>query len=124
MRNDASEVEGLGGIARGALAAATFQKQTLIKSSILRSDLYPVNMAPPIKKRKMNSAAVEEVLFDSSARQEYLSGFHKRKLQRARHAQELAEKKARQEKVEQRRKVGKAGPTLYELFRLTDYVTS
>jgi ribosomal RNA-processing protein 17 len=62
-------------------------------------------MPPPTKRRKTNTNAVEEIVFDSSARQEYLTGFHKRKLQRAKHAQELAEKKAREERIEERRKV-------------------
>jgi ribosomal RNA-processing protein 17 len=62
-------------------------------------------MPPPSKRRKTNSSAVEEIIFDTSARQEYLSGFHKRKLQRTKYAQELAEKKAREEKIARRRKV-------------------
>ncbi|OJD17771.1 hypothetical protein AJ78_02180 [Emergomyces pasteurianus Ep9510] len=65
-------------------------------------------MAPYPKKRKLttsNPNAVQEILFDPSARAEYLTGFHKRKLQRAKHAQEIAEKKAREEKKEQRRRI-------------------
>lgn len=56
------------------------------------------------KRRKTDSKAIEEINFDPDARQDYLSGFHKRKLQRAKHAQQVAEKKARQERIEQRRK--------------------
>lgn len=44
-------------------------------------------------------------MFDPAARQEYLTGFHKRKLQRAKHAQEIAEKRAREEKIAGRKKV-------------------
>ena len=62
-------------------------------------------MQPPAKKRRTETAAVEEIKFDTAARQEYLTGFHKRKLQRAKHAQEAAEKKARLERIEERRKV-------------------
>jgi hypothetical protein len=62
-------------------------------------------MQPPRKRRRIDNKAVAEVSFDSAARQEYLTGFHKRKLQRTKHAQELALKKARAERIEHRRKV-------------------
>lgn len=61
-------------------------------------------MAPPPKRRKTDSTRVEEVTFDLADRQDYLTGFHKRKLQRAKHAKEIAEKKARAERIEHRRK--------------------
>jgi ribosomal RNA-processing protein 17 len=61
-------------------------------------------LPPPSKKRKM-TAAVEEVNFDFEARQEYLTGFHKRKQQRIKNAQEEAAKRARQEKLELRKQV-------------------
>jgi Nucleolar protein 12 (25kDa) len=63
------------------------------------------SMPPPAKRRKPDSVAVEEITFDPTARQDYLTGFHKRKLQRAKHAQEIAEKKARAERIKERRKV-------------------
>ena len=56
------------------------------------------------KKRKV-SDKVEEVTFDSAARQEFLTGFHKRKVQRSRHAQEVAEKKAQEIKRAERKRV-------------------
>lgn len=52
---------------------------------------------------------MEEITFDPSARQEYLTGFHKRKLERATHARELAKKQARVEKLEARKQVNRAG---------------
>ncbi|KAI0472014.1 nucleolar protein 12-domain-containing protein [Xylariaceae sp. FL0804] len=58
---------------------------------------------PPKKRRAQH--AVEEVKFDDAARSDYLTGFHKRKLQRARNAQEQAAKRARQEKLEMRKQV-------------------
>ncbi|KAK5100707.1 hypothetical protein LTR70_001392 [Exophiala xenobiotica] len=58
---------------------------------------------PAMKKRKLNQSATEEVLFDPSARQEYLTGFHKRKVQRTKAAQEAAAQKARQERIEDRK---------------------
>ncbi|KAG5802681.1 hypothetical protein H9Q74_007293 [Fusarium xylarioides] len=61
-------------------------------------------LPPPSKKRKMTST-VEEVNFDFEARQEYLTGFHKRKQQRIKNAQEEAAKRARQEKLELRKQI-------------------
>ncbi|KAF4336162.1 nucleolar 12 [Fusarium beomiforme] len=61
-------------------------------------------LPPPSKRRKMTSA-VEEVNFDFDARQEYLTGFHKRKQQRIKNAQEEAAKRARQEKLEMRKQI-------------------
>ncbi|OCL13339.1 hypothetical protein AOQ84DRAFT_283363 [Glonium stellatum] len=60
-------------------------------------------MAPPTKRRKIS--AVEEITFDPAAREEFLTGFHKRKLARAKHAQEEAAKKEREERVRQRREL-------------------
>lgn len=61
-------------------------------------------LPPPSKKRKATHT-VEEINFDNSARQEYLTGFHKRKVQRQKHAQEEAAKRAREEKIEFRKQV-------------------
>ncbi|TKA60100.1 hypothetical protein B0A49_08100 [Cryomyces minteri] len=60
-------------------------------------------MAPPAKRRK--TFAVEEIKFDPSAREDYLTGFHKRKLQRQKHAQEEASKRDREERVRDRRQL-------------------
>jgi hypothetical protein len=60
-------------------------------------------MRPPSKKRK--ATATEEVSFDPSAREEYLTGFHKRKVARIKHAQEDAAKQAREEKIRARAEV-------------------
>ncbi|EGY17738.1 hypothetical protein VD0002_g2206 [Verticillium dahliae] len=59
---------------------------------------------PPPKKRKAVSA-VEEVNFDFDQREDYLTGFHKRKQQRIKLAQEQAAKKEREEKIEIRKQV-------------------
>ncbi|KAI1312853.1 nucleolar protein 12-domain-containing protein [Xylaria venustula] len=60
--------------------------------------------APPPKKRKRQHT-IEEIKFDDDARAEYLTGFHKRKLQRAKHAQEQAAERARQERIESRKQL-------------------
>ncbi|KAJ5717455.1 hypothetical protein N7488_003101 [Penicillium malachiteum] len=56
------------------------------------------------KKRKL-APKVEEVTFDSDARHEFLTGFHKRKVQRIKHAQEVAENRAREEKRQDRKRL-------------------
>lgn len=62
-------------------------------------------MKPSAKRRKLNTSAVEEVTFDPAARFDYLTGFHKRKVQRTKQAQEAAAQKARQERIEERKRV-------------------
>ena len=59
-------------------------------------------LLPPRKKRKPASA-IEEITFDLRAREDYLTGFHKRKLQRIKHAKEEAAKKDREEKINARK---------------------
>lgn len=61
---------------------------------------------PPAPSKKRKAAhAIEEITFDNGARAEYLTGFHKRKVQRQKHAQEEAAKKARQERIDLRKQV-------------------
>lgn len=62
-------------------------------------------MAPPPKKRKMNATAPESITFDPAAREEYLTGFHKRKLERIKHAQDENAKREKEEKLRFRREV-------------------
>lgn len=62
-------------------------------------------MGPAAKRRKIESK-VEEVNFDYDARQEYLTGFHKRKVQRTKAAQDAAARRAREERIAERKKVG------------------
>lgn len=65
-------------------------------------------LPPPVKKRKTEHA-IEEISFDTDARQEYLTGFRKRKLQRVKRAQEEAEKRAKEERREARKQVRGSG---------------
>lgn len=48
---------------------------------------------------------VDEVVFDKDSRKEYLTGFHKRKLQRQKKAQEYIKEQERLAKVEERRQL-------------------
>lgn len=54
---------------------------------------------PPPRKKRKAASAIEEISFDFSAREDYLTGFHKRKLQRIKHAKEEAAKKDREDKL-------------------------
>lgn len=62
-------------------------------------------MAPPSKKRKITVTAPEKIEFDPSAREEYLTGFHKRKVARQKFAQEEIAKREKEEKLRFRREV-------------------
>ncbi|OAP62497.1 hypothetical protein AYL99_04702 [Fonsecaea erecta] len=62
-------------------------------------------MPPPTKRRRTEPTAVEEIAFDTTARHEFLTGFHKRKVARAKQAQEAAERRARAERIEERKRL-------------------
>ncbi|ORY72012.1 nucleolar protein 12-domain-containing protein [Pseudomassariella vexata] len=57
------------------------------------------SILPPLEKKRKVNHAIEEISFDNDARADYLTGFHKRKVQRIKHAQEEAAKKAKEEKI-------------------------
>lgn len=63
------------------------------------------SILPTLSKKRKVAHAVEEINFDTDARQEYLTGFHKRKLQRVKRAQEEAAKREKEEKLEARKQV-------------------
>ena len=62
-------------------------------------------MVPPPKKRRKVDPKVEEITFNPKDRQDYLSGFHKRKVQRQKQAQAEAVRKEREEKLAARKVV-------------------
>ena len=53
--------------------------------------------------RKRQQKSVLEIKWDDAAREDYLTGFHKRKLQRQKKAQERAQEREREAKREERR---------------------
>jgi ribosomal RNA-processing protein 17 len=61
-------------------------------------------LPPPSKKRKTEHK-IEEIQFDFSAREDYLTGFHKRKVQRSRAAALQREKEAKEERIKMRKQV-------------------
>ncbi|KAF7192640.1 Ribosomal RNA-processing protein 17 [Pseudocercospora fuligena] len=62
-------------------------------------------MAPSGKKRKRDDryGQIEELTFNPEARQEYLTGFSKRKQARKDHAKEVAIKREKEEKIKERK---------------------
>jgi hypothetical protein len=57
---------------------------------------------PPYKRQKKENDAIE---FDLSARADFLTGFHKMKLQRIKHAREEAIKREKAERITERKRV-------------------
>ncbi|KAF2740429.1 terpenoid cyclases/Protein prenyltransferase [Polyplosphaeria fusca] len=78
--------------------AVTFSTKNLV---------FYTKMPPPTKKRKTSSSAPQEITFDPAAREEYLTGFHKRKQARIKHAQEESARKEKEEKLRLRRDLRK-----------------
>ena len=66
-------------------------------------------MGPAAKRQKTSKYGVDEVKFDTDARHDFLSGFHRRKQARIRHAQEVGKQKERQAKIEERKEVCASG---------------
>jgi hypothetical protein len=67
-------------------------------------------MGPPTKKRKIHVTATEKIEFDPTAREEYLTGFHKRKVARQKFAADEIAKREKEEKLRFRREVGHHHP--------------
>ncbi|KAF4630019.1 hypothetical protein G7Y89_g8128 [Cudoniella acicularis] len=66
------------------------------------------SVLPPLSraaKKRKTEHKIEEINFDNDARADYLTGFHKRKVQRAKQAQVEAEKRAREEKIKIRKQL-------------------
>lgn len=58
-----------------------------------------------VKKSRKIATAIDEISFSASAREEYLTGFHKRRLQRVQKAKDENIRKEREEKIKARKKV-------------------
>jgi len=63
------------------------------------------SLPPPAPKKRKNASQLEEITFDNTARAEYLTGFHKRKVARIKSAQDEAAKKAKAELIVARKRV-------------------
>lgn len=69
-------------------------------------------LLPPRSKKRQTDHKIDEIAFDFDARADYLTGFHKRKVQRAERAKAEAEKRAREEKIVMRKQVGSYQPNV------------
>lgn len=77
---------------------------SLLEPGIFRHPRPKKNILPSRKKQKTDHK-IEEINFDLISREEYLTGFHKRKLARIKAAQAEAGKKAREERILMRKKL-------------------
>ncbi|KAG9229443.1 putative ribosomal RNA-processing protein 17 [Amylocarpus encephaloides] len=79
-----------------------------VQAGIFRAPRPKKSVLPPLsrssKKRKIEHK-IEEISFNNDARADYLSGFHKRKVARAKLARAEAEKKEKEEKVQMRKQL-------------------
>jgi ribosomal RNA-processing protein 17 len=81
--------------------------ESMLQPGIFNHPRQKRSLLPPLshKKRKIEHK-IEEINFDDEKRADYLTGFHKRKVARAKQAQLEAEKMAREERVKFRKQVG------------------
>jgi hypothetical protein len=86
---------------------------SMLEPGIFRHPRPKKSLLPPPSKKRKAEHKIEEISFDNDARADYLTGFHKRKVARAKQAQLEAAKKAREERVLMRKQVG--GNTLLDL---------
>lgn len=79
---------------------------SMLEPGIFRHPRPKKSVLPAPNKRRKIEHKIEEINFNDDSRAEYLTGFHKRKLQRAKQAQLEAAKKAREERIVMRKQVG------------------
>jgi ribosomal RNA-processing protein 17 len=86
---------------------------SMLEPGIFRQPRPKKSLLPlPNKKRRIEHK-IEEISFDDSKREDYLTGFHKRKVQRIKRAQEENEKKAKEERREMRKQAGSSPYVVY-----------
>lgn len=72
---------------------------------MVRSNKQVLSGGKSYKNNLSKKHGIEEVLFNKDSRLEYLTGFHKRKLERQKKAQEFNKEQERQQKIEERKRV-------------------
>lgn len=80
-------------------------KTTSNNSTMARNNREILTGGKKYIQKKIKKNGVEEVVFDKGSRVEYLTGFHKRKLQRQKKAQETIKEQERLARIEERRKI-------------------
>jgi ribosomal RNA-processing protein 17 len=63
--------------------------------------------ATRVSKKRKTDHKIQEITFDNDSRADYLTGFHKRKVARAKQAKAEAEKKEKEEKIQIRKQVSR-----------------
>ena len=79
---------------------------SMLEPGIFRHPRPKKSLLPPPSKKRKTEHKIEEISFDNDARADYLTGFHKRKVARAKQVQLEAAKRAREERVLMRKQVG------------------
>ncbi|KAI9269121.1 nucleolar protein 12-domain-containing protein [Phascolomyces articulosus] len=69
---------------------------------VKNTDILTAGSKAYAKKRRIKKQTIERVDFDPDSRKEYLTGFHKRKVERKKKAQENYQERLRQEKIRDR----------------------
>lgn len=85
------------------------RKSFTMEAGIFRPPRPKKSVLPALQrgsKKRKTEHKIEEISFDDSSRADYLTGFHKRKVARAKLAQAQAVKMARDEKIQMRKQVG------------------
>jgi len=79
---------------------------------------------PPLPKKRKRNAALEEISFDFDKREDYLTGFHKRKVERIKRAQAENDKKLKEERIQQRKEVIRHSHTTFLKANAASYEKS
>jgi ribosomal RNA-processing protein 17 len=82
---------------------------SMLEPGIFRHPRPKKPVLPTPNKRRKTEHKIEEINFNDDSRAEYLTGFHKRKVQRTKQAQLEAAKKAREERIVMRKQVSLSG---------------
>jgi len=79
---------------------------------------------PQLPKKRKRNAAIDEISFDFDKREDYLTGFHKRKVERIKRAQAENDKKLKEERIQQRKEVIRHSHTTFLKANAASYEKS
>jgi ribosomal RNA-processing protein 17 len=90
---------------RGKKGGNNRMATSMLEPGIFNNPRPKRSLLPSPNKKQKTEHKVEEISFNDTARENYLTGFHKRKVERAKRAKAEAEKKMREERVVVRKQV-------------------
>jgi ribosomal RNA-processing protein 17 len=90
---------------RGKKGGKNRMATSMLEPGIFNKPRPKRSLLPNPNKKRKTEHKVEEISFNDTAREDYLTGFHKRKVERAKRAKAEAEKKLREERVVVRKQV-------------------